>query len=88
VVVTSFGGCPEVVQGGGGFVANPFHVEEFAEAIARLLRDPELRAETGRAGRARVESYFTIERLTDEFLEEYELARAAAQRGLASSASR
>lgn len=81
VVVTSFGGCPEVVAGGGGFVANPFHVEEFAEAIARLLRDPALRAETGRAGRARVESYFTIERLTDEFLEEYELARERARVG-------
>lgn len=80
VVVTSFGGCPEVVQNGGGLVANPFHVEEFAEAIAKLLRDAELRARVGREGRAQVESYFTIERLTDEFLEEYESSRRMAGR--------
>jgi glycosyltransferase involved in cell wall biosynthesis len=89
VVVTSFGGCPETVEDGEtGFVANPFHVEEFAERIATLLRDPARRARMGAAGRARVDSYFTIERLTDEFLEEYETARERAQTGLRSSTSR
>ena len=78
VVVTSYGGCPEVVEDGrSGYVANPYRVEEFAERIAQLLRDPDLRARFGRRGRERVESYFTIERLTEEFLEEYERALAA-----------
>jgi glycosyltransferase involved in cell wall biosynthesis len=76
VVVSSFGGCPETVrQGETGLVANPFHVAEYAEAIAALLRDPERRRAMGAAGRAWVASYFTIERLVDEFLEEYERAR-------------
>jgi hypothetical protein len=32
----------------------------------------------GRAGRALLERHFSIERLTDEYLEEYDLARASA----------
>ena len=75
VVATCFGGCPEVVRDGEtGLVANPFHTEEFAGQIARLLRDPELRQKLGENGRRLAEGYFSIERLTDEFLEEYERA--------------
>ena len=80
VVVTSFGGCPEVVEHGKwGFVANPYDIAGFAERIAQLLRDPELSARLGRAGRARVEEHFSIARMTDEYLEEYERARTAAR---------
>jgi glycosyltransferase involved in cell wall biosynthesis len=79
VVATVFGGCREVVADGvSGWIANPFHIEEFAERIARLLRDPQLRRTMGEAGRRRLEAHFTIHRLHEEFLEEYELARAAA----------
>lgn len=75
VVATSFGGCPEVVADGEtGLVANPFDTEGYAECIARLLRDPGLREHMGAAGRRRLEERFTVERLTDEFIEEYELA--------------
>jgi len=75
VVATSFGGCPEVVRDGvSGFIANPYHVEAFAERIAQLLRDPELRAEMGNAGHDILSEHFTIDRLTREFMEEYELA--------------
>lgn len=75
VVVTSFGGCPEVVEHGKwGYVANPYHIEEFAECIAKLLRDPLLRAKMGQAGRKRLEEHFTIGRMTDEYFEEYERA--------------
>ena len=80
VVATSFGGCPEVVlDGETGLVANPFQVEEFAESIARLLRDPDLRARLGERGHERLEQHFNIERLASEFLEEYELAQASAR---------
>lgn len=80
VVATEFGGCKEVVEDGvTGLVANPFRKEEFAERIARLLRDPALRRSMGEAGRRRLEAHFTIRRLHAEFLEEYELAHAAAQ---------
>jgi len=82
VVVTSFGGCPEVVEPGvTGFVANPFDTQGFSECIARLLREPELAARMGAAGRQRLEQLFTIERLADEFLEEYELALAKRRTG-------
>ena len=59
-------------------VENPFRLDDFAERIARLLRSPELRREMGAAGRARLEAHFTVERLADEFLEEYERARIGA----------
>ena len=75
VVATVFGGSPEVVEDGvSGFLANPFQVDEFAGRIATLLRDPERARAMGEAGRQRVGRFFTIERLTDEFLEEYALA--------------
>jgi glycosyltransferase involved in cell wall biosynthesis len=79
VVATWFGGSPEVVvDGATGFVANPFDLEAFSEAIARLLADPDLRRHQGEAGRARLEAQFTIPRLAAEFLEEYALARRMA----------
>ena len=80
VVATSFGGCPEVVLDGvSGFVANPYDAATFAEHIARLLRDPSLRAEMGEAGHERLAEHFTIERLTKEFMEEYEAAAESAK---------
>jgi glycosyltransferase involved in cell wall biosynthesis len=80
VVATSFGGCPEVVRDGvNGFVANPYDVEAFAARIAELLRDPELRSEMGEAGYELLAEHFTIDRLTREFMEEYELAASSAR---------
>lgn len=80
VVATSFGGSREVVlDGETGFVHNPFDVAGYAERIARLLRDEGLRLRMGRAGRARLQERFTIPRLTDEFLAEYEAAVEAAR---------
>ena len=82
VVATSFGGSAEVVvDGETGYVHNPFDVAGYAERIARLLRDEDLRLRMGRAGQARLRERFTIERLTDEFLAEYERAIAGARAG-------
>ncbi len=86
VVATVFGGSPEVVADGTtGFVRNPFDVEAFSRAIAQLLGDPALRARLGAAGRARLEAHFTMQRLADEFLEEYALAIEAAQKPMQAS---
>jgi glycosyltransferase involved in cell wall biosynthesis len=88
VVATVFGGSPEVVVDGvTGFTANPFDTQAFAEAIARLLRDPALAARLGAAGRERALARFQIERLTAEFLEEYRTALAAIGRGGAAGAA-
>lgn len=81
VVATVFGGSAEVVRDGvSGLIANPFDLEAFSEALARLLADPELARRMGQAGRERMRADFTIARLTDDFLGEYELARALARR--------
>lgn len=78
VVATTFGGSQEVVLDGiTGAIANPFDVEAYAAELAALLRDPERAAAMGRAGRKRLEEHFTIARLTDEFMEEYDAALAA-----------
>ena len=80
VVATIFGGSAEVLEAGvTGYLANPFDVPVFAERIAQLLRDPELRLQMGRAGRARLEERFGMGRLATECLEEYQLARASAE---------
>lgn len=80
VVATVFGGSQEVVQDGDtGFIANPFDVEAYAGRIAELLRDPDQARAMGEAGYQRMLGHFTIDRLTDEFLEEYERARASAR---------
>ncbi len=80
VVATSMGGSREVVlHGKTGLIANPFDVPAYAECIATLLDDSDLRQRMGRAGRERLESHFGIERLHAEFLEEYESARLSAQ---------
>ncbi len=77
VVATEFGGVPEVVKHGEtGFVVNPFDTAAFAEVVARLLRDPELARRLGQAGRERLERLYTIPRIAEQYLEEYELANA------------
>ena len=43
-----------------------------ADAIVRLLRDPELRRRCGEAGLARAQSTFDVERMVDETLQVYE----------------
>lgn len=81
VVATVFGGSQEVVVDGvTGAIANPFDVPAYAEAIARYLRDPERSRRAGEAGRSRLFQRFTVDRLAAEFLEEYDLALAAAGR--------
>ena len=77
VVATCFGGSPEVVLDGvTGHIANPYDEVAFSDRIAGLLRDPDRARAMGEAGRRRVVERFTIERLCDEFLEEYAAAGA------------
>lgn len=82
VVASCYGGLPEVViDGETGFIENPFDVPAYANRLRALLEDPELARRLGEAGALRLRSQFGIERLTEEFLEEYELAIEAAQKG-------
>ena len=74
----TFGGSREVVADGtSGFIENPFDVDAYAGRIAELLRDPARADAMGQEGRRRLMEHFTMSRLADEFLEEYEAALAA-----------
>lgn len=78
VVATCFGGSPEVVQDGvTGRIVNPFDIARLADTLAELLADPEQCVRLGAAGRLRLMERFQIERLGEDFAEEYERALAA-----------
>jgi glycosyltransferase involved in cell wall biosynthesis len=62
VVATKVGGVPEVVKDGvTGILVERSNVAQLAEALIRLIEDPELRTEMGRAGRAYVEKKYRWE---------------------------
>ncbi len=67
VVATDVGGVRSVVRvGESGWIAPPPQVERLADAVLRLLRDQNLRAAAGTAGRAHVTSRYTLERLVSD----------------------
>jgi len=73
VVATAVGGVPEeVVDGVTGLLVPPRDPDALAQAIAHLLRDPDLRRTMGRAGRERVARYFTAERVVQRTQALYE----------------
>jgi glycosyltransferase involved in cell wall biosynthesis len=73
VVATTAGGIPEVVaHGETGLLTAPRDHEAMAEAIVRLLKDPELRTRLGAAGLARVRKRFSAERMVQQTLRVYQ----------------
>jgi sugar transferase (PEP-CTERM/EpsH1 system associated) len=67
VVATQVGGVPEIVlDGETGLLVPPGDSETLAQALIRLLRDPDLRSRMGRAGRRRVEQHFSANQLVLE----------------------
>lgn len=68
VVSTSRGGPAEtVVHGETGFLVEPGDHEGLARHVITLLRDPNLRARMGQAGRARVERRFSAQAMADAY---------------------
>lgn len=73
VVTTSAGGMSEAITDGrDGLVVETRAPGAMADAVSRLLAEPQLRQELGRRGRERVVAAFTIERQTETFVAEYE----------------
>ncbi len=67
VVATAVGGVPDVVENGtDGFLAPVGDVAALANALERLARNPELRAEMGHAGRTRTLPRYRVDRLVDD----------------------
>ncbi len=63
VVSTRIAGVPEqIVHGETGFICEPHDEVGLADALEKVLRSPELRAEFGAAGRRRLETEFAVEK--------------------------
>ncbi len=76
IVATDVPGCREIVADGkNGFLVPPNDPEAFAEALERLIRDPEMRRRFGAAGREMVEREFTQESVVRDTLALYRRAR-------------
>lgn len=77
VVATRGGALPEViVEGETGFLVERGDSEGLADAIGKLMADPQLRQRMGAAGRARVRQLFTWERTVARLEELYAEAQA------------
>lgn len=68
VVASRVGGIPEVVKDGvTGLLVPPENPDALATGILRYLSDTALAMHAGARGRERVEQYFTIERMTENY---------------------
>lgn len=75
VVVTNIGGLAEVVQEGeNGYLVPPGDPQVLAEALGRLLDDPDQAGAMGRRGRALVEAEYSWPRIAALTQHVYELA--------------
>jgi glycosyltransferase involved in cell wall biosynthesis len=71
-VATRVGGVPDVIRDGvDGYLVDPGDIDELAERLARLARNPLERAKMGAAGRARVLERYTVARLVEDTDELY-----------------
>jgi glycosyltransferase involved in cell wall biosynthesis len=73
VVATAVGGTLDVVvEGVNGFLVPPRDPNALAQAITRLLDDPDLRQRMGQAGRERVLQHFSVEQMVERTQNLYE----------------
>ncbi len=75
IVASDHGGLPEIVSDGEeGFIVPAGTVEPLAQALRRLLQDPELRRTMGLAGRQRVLRDFSLQVFAQRTLDAYRRA--------------
>ena len=67
VVATEVGGVPELVEDGvTGFLVPPRDPDALAEALQKLIANPELRRRMSQAGRKKALKEFTLDRMLQE----------------------
>ena len=72
IIVSNVGGLPEIVKDGAtGFIVPPGDHVRLAEAILKLLKNPEMMERIGEAGYRQVEALFTPKAIGMLFLYEY-----------------
>jgi glycosyltransferase involved in cell wall biosynthesis len=65
VVSTTTGGIPELLGGGAGVLVPPADSVALADAVARVIQDPSLRARLSQSGRNRVIEQFSVDRTVE-----------------------
>jgi glycosyltransferase involved in cell wall biosynthesis len=72
VIATSGGGTNEIVEDKKtGFLINPSNPAELADRMETLLNDTELRNKMGLAGKERIQNYFSIDKMADQYISVY-----------------
>ncbi len=67
VIATTVGGIPElIIDGKGGYLCEPANPKALADAITKLVNEPEQLIAFGKFNRQRVEEYFTVEKCINE----------------------
>ena len=78
VVATARGGLLDIVEDKkSGLLVEPGDAGALADALERLIKDPDLRRSLGEAGRARQQALFSINRQIDEVTKCYDEALAS-----------
>jgi glycosyltransferase involved in cell wall biosynthesis len=68
VVALASGGAEEIIDNGkSGLLSQPNDIDAFAKNILTLMSNPKKRTRMGEYGRIRVESLFSVERMTLNF---------------------
>jgi len=71
-VATRVGGIPEVIEDGKSGVLVPFgNIDLLADALAKILGDPDYRKQLGASAQARARKYFSAEAIVPRYLDLY-----------------
>ncbi len=72
IISTPYGGAKEViVDSVTGYIVSPFKIDDMAEKIIDLLKNPEKAEEFGKAGYERIKTKFNLDEKIDQYLSYY-----------------